>query len=596
MIAKSTRGASPHAIGRYLHGPGNANEHVRSDGMPGGEVLDSNFAVRAHVHHEQWARAMQNDIARRANVKSPVYQVSLRLAPEDAPLTQGQWCDAARIWLDTQEVPDTHKWVIVQHGEDHIHLVVSRVGVDGSLWHARNDYRKNEIACRKIERVYELRKVRNSFEQVQNQEVSRAVSRGEIAARQRGASLWKDTVAVRVDALHREITPGMGGVEYMELGRKHGLIVTPNKAGDKWLYANAETPHYKISADRLDAAYRGIDKTQTRGGEASKETDKEMARNDTRIKELTEDINALTHRETQLEETITRLEKQLPDLQRQENEIMNQARTEVEADLTKLKELSREASIDAPGNTEYMRGNRQERKQLIRRATLARTELAEYKEKLITKYGSEPHGDKREWVTNQARQVSAEARAARLGVERPLLEARKEIETVRTDLGNRSYALGLEVDPATPREVIKMVRAAEVIEKGPLKEARARLVEAEKKATPDWPTKRILAAKDVQAMSQEVAAMRDPDLHAALKPVPNIERVKDKGIALVGRNVDLSKLKETVERANQGITRARQMGVRGLGRVSRQLGGLSMQATRMVGQQIVSRVMDGPGR
>ena len=47
-------------------------------------------------------------------------------------------------------------WVMVRHGQDHVHLVVFRVSDTGEVWHGRNDRRAAQSACTKLEREHGL--------------------------------------------------------------------------------------------------------------------------------------------------------------------------------------------------------------------------------------------------------------------------------------------------------------------------------------------------------------------------------------------------------------------------------------------------------
>ena len=44
----------------------------------------------------------------------------------------------------------------MRHGDDHIHVVVSRVNDEGEVWHGRNDRRQAQTVCSQIEREHEL--------------------------------------------------------------------------------------------------------------------------------------------------------------------------------------------------------------------------------------------------------------------------------------------------------------------------------------------------------------------------------------------------------------------------------------------------------
>ena len=171
MIAKATRGASAYSIAGYLHGKGRHNEHKTWDGHAGGSVLMSDLAPTGATS-ASWARGMTRVVAYREKTtgratKKPIYQVSLSLAPEDKDLDREQWREAVTKWAQVQGLDlDNHPHAVVQHDPRHVHVVICRAGYDGQLWHAQNDYKKNEKAMRQIEKDFNLRTLETRKERV----------------------------------------------------------------------------------------------------------------------------------------------------------------------------------------------------------------------------------------------------------------------------------------------------------------------------------------------------------------------------------------------------------------------------------------------
>ncbi|WP_380176997.1 relaxase/mobilization nuclease domain-containing protein (plasmid) [Kineococcus sp. DHX-1] len=165
MIAKATRGSQARDLAAYLHGPGTKEEHVYA-GRAGGAVIGGNLGLEGSRDGTTWA-ALLNDAARmRRDIVDPIWHTSLRCAPGDRTLTDAEWAEAASLFGETMGFIDspgadvdeqaTQPWVVVRHGEDHVHLAVSRVGHDGRVWHARNDYRQAQAACALLEQTYGL--------------------------------------------------------------------------------------------------------------------------------------------------------------------------------------------------------------------------------------------------------------------------------------------------------------------------------------------------------------------------------------------------------------------------------------------------------
>lgn len=158
MIAKITRGERPGDIAAYLHGPGNANEHEYTLGhvrRSGGIVIGGNLGREGHTDGATWAADLREAAGTRPDIGKPIWQVSLRTAPGDRRLSDEQWQDAATIMAEHMGYEE-HPWVMVRHGEDHVHIVVSRVSDTAQVWHARQDFRAAQSAATALEKHFDL--------------------------------------------------------------------------------------------------------------------------------------------------------------------------------------------------------------------------------------------------------------------------------------------------------------------------------------------------------------------------------------------------------------------------------------------------------
>lgn len=158
MIAKITRGSSARGLAAYLHGPGKGTEHRDLvTGLPGGRVITSNIpGVTDNTDGKRWSRWMDRAISGRSEIKDPIWHCSLNLAPEDTALTAQQWTEAVPRFLIAMRVPSDQPWVAVQHDDRSVHVVVSRVNDEGTVWHARNDRRAAQKARQRLETDYQL--------------------------------------------------------------------------------------------------------------------------------------------------------------------------------------------------------------------------------------------------------------------------------------------------------------------------------------------------------------------------------------------------------------------------------------------------------
>lgn len=165
MIAKITRGSRVGDIAAYLHGPGKANEH-RYAGRTGGVVIGGNLGREGEENGSRWAQDLRAAQGTRPEIKNAIWQTSLRAAPGDRRLSDQEWADAGQAFAERMGFAE-HPWVMVRHGEDHVHIVTSRVSETGSVWHARQDYRVAQAAAKQLEQEYGLIEAPRTRERVQ---------------------------------------------------------------------------------------------------------------------------------------------------------------------------------------------------------------------------------------------------------------------------------------------------------------------------------------------------------------------------------------------------------------------------------------------
>lgn len=79
----------------------------------------------------------------RPGVTRPVWHTSLALPSGDS-LTSDRWSDVAADFMSGMGLAD-HQYVAIRHHDtelDHIHIVASRIGLDGSIWHGKWEARQ----------------------------------------------------------------------------------------------------------------------------------------------------------------------------------------------------------------------------------------------------------------------------------------------------------------------------------------------------------------------------------------------------------------------------------------------------------------------
>lgn len=146
----------------YLYGPGRAEEHVDPhlvasfDGLAPDPGRSDDFAAAIKdlaVLLDQPVQALPAH----ARPAKHVWHTSVRAAPGDRTLSDDEWADIARrvvaaTGIDPGGGESGCRWAAVRHADDHIHIVATRVGEDGS---SPDDFRSGmraQAECRLIEK------------------------------------------------------------------------------------------------------------------------------------------------------------------------------------------------------------------------------------------------------------------------------------------------------------------------------------------------------------------------------------------------------------------------------------------------------------
>lgn len=131
MKAKVTRGNGFRGVLDYVLGPGRKNKPDRS------RVVAGNMAGRDTC---DLAREFGRVRQLRPDIKNPVWHCSLALPIGELTET---WDKIAEKHLRNMGVDvDKHQWLAVRHDDtdhDHVHIILNRIGLDGSIWHGKND-------------------------------------------------------------------------------------------------------------------------------------------------------------------------------------------------------------------------------------------------------------------------------------------------------------------------------------------------------------------------------------------------------------------------------------------------------------------------
>jgi hypothetical protein len=145
MIGKIKKGKSFGGCIRYVMGKDNA-EIIASDGVLLGNVRE----ITDSFNYQR----MLNP-----KIKQPVGHIALSFKPEDKPkLTNEFMAEIAIEYMDLMGIKDT-QFILVRHNNTdnpHCHLVYNRIGYDGKVISSQGDYKRNEIATKKLKDKYGL--------------------------------------------------------------------------------------------------------------------------------------------------------------------------------------------------------------------------------------------------------------------------------------------------------------------------------------------------------------------------------------------------------------------------------------------------------
>jgi hypothetical protein len=167
VIGKVLRGTGVRRLLYYLYGPGKANEHADPHliaGFSDPADLEPERRPDGSRDFRRLAGLLAQPLAALAGpgFAKPVWHCSVRAAPEDRLLSDREWAQvAARVMDRTGLAPAGDdlgvRWVAVRHGADHVHIVATLAGQDGTRPRIWNDFYRIREACRDAEARLGLR-------------------------------------------------------------------------------------------------------------------------------------------------------------------------------------------------------------------------------------------------------------------------------------------------------------------------------------------------------------------------------------------------------------------------------------------------------
>lgn len=169
MIPNIVKGKKMYGLVNYLMGEGRANEHTAQHVIGGSESV-----VFAHMDANNTPASISDLVStldasyrllEERKDQAHVWHCSLSVSEREGELTDEQWQNIANDFMQEMGFNDGAKapceWVAIRHGKskngnDHIHIAMNLVRLDGTRVSTHGDYKKAQEAARKIEKKYGL--------------------------------------------------------------------------------------------------------------------------------------------------------------------------------------------------------------------------------------------------------------------------------------------------------------------------------------------------------------------------------------------------------------------------------------------------------
>lgn len=184
-------------------------------------LLESSF-VRMNEHDVMREIAMVRML--RPNLQKYFYHTSLNFPPE-GNFPDKMMVKIAHDYMESMGFGQ-NQYAIFRHydvGHPHIHLMINRIGYDGSVVSDGNDFRRTEDILRRLEKKYRLRPVINSREAPE-----RAATKNELELVRRKN---KPSSKQKLQILIKTITKGRPTTEeFIQLLEKQGVNILFNQA------------------------------------------------------------------------------------------------------------------------------------------------------------------------------------------------------------------------------------------------------------------------------------------------------------------------------------------------------------------------------
>ncbi|MGW2565360.1 relaxase/mobilization nuclease domain-containing protein [Streptomyces sp. NPDC001537] len=171
IAAIKPAGSNTRGLVAYLYGPGRQDEHHDPHIVAGFSMLGMPDPGRdEYATLTELARYLDEPVRLRNSefgkkVTDHVWHCPVRAAPEDRYLSDAEWGEIAQSIVQAAGIAPPGddlgcRWIAVRHADDHIHILATTVREDGRRPKLHDSGLRLGDACREIEKVYGLRRLK----------------------------------------------------------------------------------------------------------------------------------------------------------------------------------------------------------------------------------------------------------------------------------------------------------------------------------------------------------------------------------------------------------------------------------------------------
>lgn len=213
MKAKVRRGNGFRGLLDYAFGPGEKNKPDRA------RIAGGNMAGR---DPRELAREFACGRRLRPDIKKPVWHCSLALPAGEATEAWPAICEQhlQNIGVDVSK----HQWLAVRHDDtdhDHVHIILNRIGLDGSVWHGKNDVFLAIESTQQLEKQFRLKLTPGLAAEPDHPRKTRGQD-------EKARRTEQPSVKVRMQALLNQAMKGGGFDAFVQACEAQGLALLPN--------------------------------------------------------------------------------------------------------------------------------------------------------------------------------------------------------------------------------------------------------------------------------------------------------------------------------------------------------------------------------